>query len=35
MLWAATHIALIGTARNLTVAVGILLLALVVRWVRT
>jgi len=29
MLWAATHIALIGTLRNLIVAQGILLLALV------
>ncbi|HEY0114112.1 MAG TPA: NnrU family protein [Allosphingosinicella sp.] len=29
MLWAATHIALIGTPRNLIVAQGILLLALV------
>ena len=29
MLWAGTHIALIGTARNLIVAIGILLLALV------
>jgi len=29
MLWAATHIALIGTSRNLIVASGILILALV------
>jgi uncharacterized membrane protein len=29
MLWAATHIALVGTPRNLIVAQGILLLALV------